>query len=242
MRARRCSDGQGPVIRSERGGAMTPMKHRGLVQPDIPGAWLRRLFVALGPSRVHHAGRSRSTQGWWVTPRRSTTCRSPIHPDDAAIHRWRQRRTTEADISDRDQNIPYPPRLLEVHKLIEDEFGDLPIAALADRRVRGEFKSWRDDPQTHRARLILPGRCWRASCPSKDRGIIASNPSERGGRLYVADRRDKIWTEQESPQLVREEALRFSLLTCLTSPRRTGGSPSRPFAAKRGAIAPALTG
>lgn len=29
-------------------------------------------------------------------------------------------------------------------KLIEDEFGDLPIAALADRRVRGEFKAWRD--------------------------------------------------------------------------------------------------
>ncbi len=28
--------------------------------------------------------------------------------------------------------------------LIEDEFGDLPLAALADRRVRGEFKSWRD--------------------------------------------------------------------------------------------------
>ena len=35
---------------------------------------------------------------------------------------------------------------------------------------------------------------------------MASNPCERGGRLYVADRRDKIWTEQESPQLVREES------------------------------------
>ena len=29
-------------------------------------------------------------------------------------------------------------------KLVEDEFGDLPLAALADRRVRGEFKGWRD--------------------------------------------------------------------------------------------------
>jgi hypothetical protein len=29
-------------------------------------------------------------------------------------------------------------------KLIEDEFGDLPLAALADRRIRGEFKGWRD--------------------------------------------------------------------------------------------------
>ena len=29
-------------------------------------------------------------------------------------------------------------------KLIEDEFGDLPLAALNDLRVRGEFKTWRD--------------------------------------------------------------------------------------------------
>ena len=29
-------------------------------------------------------------------------------------------------------------------KLIENEFGDLPVAALADRRVRGEFKDWRE--------------------------------------------------------------------------------------------------
>ena len=29
-------------------------------------------------------------------------------------------------------------------ELIEDDFGDLPLAALDDRRVRGEFKTWRD--------------------------------------------------------------------------------------------------
>src|SRR5258708_18178567 len=29
-------------------------------------------------------------------------------------------------------------------KLIEEAFGDLPFAALAERRVRGEFKTWRD--------------------------------------------------------------------------------------------------
>lgn len=29
-------------------------------------------------------------------------------------------------------------------KLIENEFGDLPLAALEDRRIRGEFKIWRD--------------------------------------------------------------------------------------------------
>src|SRR5262245_24473083 len=29
-------------------------------------------------------------------------------------------------------------------KLIENAFGDLPLAALEDRRIRGEFKVWRD--------------------------------------------------------------------------------------------------
>src|SRR4051812_30067232 len=29
-------------------------------------------------------------------------------------------------------------------KLIEDRFGDMPLAALNDLRVRGEFKTWRD--------------------------------------------------------------------------------------------------
>jgi hypothetical protein len=29
-------------------------------------------------------------------------------------------------------------------RLIEDKFGDMPIEALSDPRVRGEFKAWRD--------------------------------------------------------------------------------------------------
>lgn len=42
--------------------------------------------------------------------------------------------------------MPHPSRrsYLTYLKLIENEFGDLPLAALADRRVRGDFKNWRD--------------------------------------------------------------------------------------------------
>ncbi|WP_175068355.1 hypothetical protein [Bradyrhizobium uaiense] len=32
---------------------------------------------------------------------------------------------------------------------------------------------------------------------AKDHGIIASNPCERGGRLYAADRKDNIWGEEQ---------------------------------------------
>ena len=83
-------------------------------------------------------------------------------------------------------------------KLVEDEFGDLPIAALNDRRVRGEFKSWRDKfANTPRKADYAWTTLARLMSFAKDRGIIATNPCERGGRLYVADRKDKIWSEQD---------------------------------------------
>lgn len=81
-------------------------------------------------------------------------------------------------------------------KLIETEFGDLPLAALEDRRVRGEFKAWRDQ---YAATPRKADYCWttlsRILTFSKDRGLISTNPCEGGGRLYVAQRADKIWTD-----------------------------------------------
>ena len=72
-------------------------------------------------------------------------------------------------------------------KLIEDEFGDLPLAALADRRVRGEFKTWRDKfANTPRKADFAWTMLARIMSFAKDRGIIATNPCERGGRLYVS--------------------------------------------------------
>jgi hypothetical protein len=67
-------------------------------------------------------------------------------------------------------------------KLIEDKFDDLPLAA--DRRVRSEFKTWRDSfAETPRK----ADYCWttlaRIMSFAKDRGIISMDPCERGGRL-----------------------------------------------------------
>ena len=79
---------------------------------------------------------------------------------------------------------------------IEPEFGDLPLAALAEKKCRGEFKDWRD-------RLALRSRrqadyAWtvlaRILAVALDRGWVDANPCEKGGRLYSGSRRDKIWT------------------------------------------------
>jgi integrase len=84
-------------------------------------------------------------------------------------------------------------------RLIEREFGDLPLAALSDRRTRGIFMAWRDKLAMRSRRqadyawvvlaLIL---AW-----ASDRGLVSANPCARGGRLYRGSRADKIWTDAD---------------------------------------------
>ncbi|WP_349768680.1 site-specific integrase [Rhodobacter sp. NTK016B] len=102
-------------------------------------------------------------------------------------------------------------------RAIETEFGDMPIAALSDSRVRGDFLNWRDQrAQTSRRQadyaitvlsLIL---AW-----AEDRGHAPANPLKRPGRTYRANRADSIWTYDDeaafqaaaSPQLALAQIL-----------------------------------
>ena len=82
---------------------------------------------------------------------------------------------------------------------IETAFGDFPVAALADRRARGEFMQWRDElAKTSRRQadyalailaLILS---W-----AYDRGTVPANPVERPRKTYKGSRRDAIWTPSD---------------------------------------------
>ncbi|MET4275633.1 integrase [Bradyrhizobium sp. F1.2.2] len=119
-------------------------------------------------------------------------------------------------------------------KLVEDEFGDLPIAALTDRRVRGEFKSWRDRfSNTPRKADYAWTTLARLMSFAKDRGIIATNPCERGGRLYVADRKDKIWSEQDIAAVlsVASSEIQLALILALWSGQRQGDLLRLPWSA-----------
>lgn len=119
-------------------------------------------------------------------------------------------------------------------KLIEDEFGDLPVAALADRRVRGEFKTWRDSfAETPRKADYAWTTLARIMSFAKDRGIIATNPCERGGRLYVADRKDKIWTEEDIAAVlaVASSEIQLALVLALWSGQRQGDLLRLPWSA-----------
>ena len=110
-------------------------------------------------------------------------------------------------------------------KMIEDEFGTMPVAALEDKRARGKFKEWRD---TMADRPRTADYAWtvlaRVLSVAKDRGAIAVNVCERGGRLYDTDRTEIIWTADRIKRFcaVASDELQFALLLALWTGQRQG--------------------
>jgi integrase len=124
-------------------------------------------------------------------------------------------------------------------KRIEKEFSDFPLSALTDRRTRGIFKGWRD------AVAVSSGRrqadySWsvlaRVLSWGMDRGIIAANPCERGGRLYRASRNEKIWTDDDEASFVKHAPphLHLALLLGLWTGQRQGDLLRLPWSAYDG--------
>ncbi len=113
-------------------------------------------------------------------------------------------------------------------KRIEKEFGDFPLSALTDRRSRGIFMGWRDRLAANAGRR-LADYAWtvlaRTLAWSFNRGLVAANPCERGGRLYRGGgRADKVWTvTDETAFLERAPAhLHLPLLLALWTGQRQG--------------------
>ena len=67
-------------------------------------------------------------------------------------------------------------------EMIGTEFGDMPIEALSDPEVRGEFKRWRDGTaDTPRKADYAWTTLARVLSVAHDRGRIPVNPCQRGG-------------------------------------------------------------
>lgn len=123
-------------------------------------------------------------------------------------------------------------------KVIEQKFGDFPIAALSDARTRGVFKEWRDDlalrslRQADYAWVVLA----RILSVGVDRGKIKDNPCAKGGRLYASSRIDNIWTlEQERKFLLSAPAhLHLPVLLALWTGQRQGDLLRLPWSAYDG--------
>jgi integrase len=111
---------------------------------------------------------------------------------------------------------------------IEKAFSDFPISELTDRRSRGIFMDWRDKISANAGRRQAD-YAWtvlgRVLSWGFNRGLVAANPCERGGRLYRGGgRAEKVWTRaDEAAFLERAPAhLHLPLLLALWTGQRQG--------------------
>ncbi len=122
-------------------------------------------------------------------------------------------------------------------KLIEDEFGDMPVDALRDPRVRGEFEAWRDRfVATPRKADYAWSTLARILSFAKDRGLITINPCEGGGRLYKASRQDKIWRKDQVAAFLAAAPAEMvvGIMLGLWTGQRQGDLPRLPWSAYDG--------
>ena len=123
-------------------------------------------------------------------------------------------------------------------KIIESAFGDFPLSALTDRRTRGVFMAWRD-------KLALSSRrqadyAWTVLAAilswGIDRGLVATNPCAKGGRLYRGSRADKVWTDDDEAAFLRGAPahLHLPLLLALWTGQRQGDLLRLPWSAYDG--------
>lgn len=122
---------------------------------------------------------------------------------------------------------------------IEAEFGDMPIKALDDKRVRGEFLDWRDrlaaksqrEADYHIAILALI-LAW-----GLDRGRVPANPAAKPGRLYRTDRTDHIWTDADVTAFMAKAGpqLRLPFMLALWTGQRRNDVLKMPWGAYDGA-------
>ena len=112
-------------------------------------------------------------------------------------------------------------------KMIEVEFGDIPLAMVEKPKARGIFKGWRDgllNDMGARQADYAWGMLARVLSVAKDRGTIAANVCERGGKLYEVDRAEIIWLPEHITAFgeVASDQLRFALLLALWTGQRQG--------------------
>lgn len=97
---------------------------------------------------------------------------------------------------------------------IEAEFGDMPIKAVEDPRVRGEFLDWRDqiaEKAGKREADYCLSVLARILSWAHDRRMIRENHLLRPGRLYNGSRVDIIWSQTEIDAFVASAPFHVSL-------------------------------
>jgi integrase len=121
----------------------------------------------------------------------------------------------------------------------EAEFGDLPIAALDDPRVRREFMNWREKVARSSGEREADNRLSAVSAMltwAIERGHINANHVRGFKRLYHADRSEIIWLPEHVAAFMRVAPIELqrALILALHSGQRQGDLLRLPWSAYSG--------
>lgn len=122
-------------------------------------------------------------------------------------------------------------------KLIENEFGSMPVSGLAHPECRGDFMEWRDGfLETPRKADYAWTTLARVLAVAKNRGRISVNPCEKGGRLYDGSRAEQVWDEGQIGLLLAASPshMELAILLALWTGQRQGDLLRLPWSAYDG--------
>jgi integrase len=108
---------------------------------------------------------------------------------------------------------------------LRDQFGNLPIEALSDHRIREDFFDWRDKfAKTPRTADYAWSILRRVLSWAYDRGKVSVNHAIKPGRLYDSDRSDLIWLPEhvEAFCSVAPSELQVALILAIYTGQRQG--------------------
>jgi len=109
----------------------------------------------------------------------------------------------------------------------ELEFGDMPVAALNDPRVRSEFMDWREKVAKTSGEREADNRLSAISAMltwAMDRGKIAANYIRGFKRLYHGDRSEKIWLPEHIAAFMKVASIEMqrAMILALHTGQRQG--------------------
>jgi integrase len=122
----------------------------------------------------------------------------------------------------------------------ESEFGNMPIAALDDSRVRRDFLDWRERIARASGRREADNRLSAISAMltwAADRGNITTNHLKGFNRLYHADRSEIIWLPEHIAAFMKVASIEMqrALILGLHTGQREGDILRMPWSAYDGA-------
>ncbi|AZV00309.1 tyrosine-type recombinase/integrase [Paracoccus sulfuroxidans] len=111
-------------------------------------------------------------------------------------------------------------------RVIEKEYGTLPIIALPDPATRGDMLDWRDRmaKKSRRQADYVFATLAAILAWAKDRGRVTSNPCERPGKLYRANRAESVWSQDAEKALleVAPDRIRQAYMLAVWTGQRQG--------------------